>query len=227
MGERRACAGAGLWQSQLKTTPDNAVLLETVRRLTQADARPPACRGRLARARRGARASSSRAARACRPHRRRRCAAATDEPFAIDGRLSARRGNDAVAVAFAWTHAPPRDEFVVTTPLGGSGRRAVGRRIDASRRGAHRRRARRGRERLGDADRARRRLPAPRRRLGVLGAGRRRVRTRRTRRKSDAAGRTGRAAPGRLRDRLRLCRRCGAPPVAAPRSRATISSCAS
>ena len=47
-------------------------------------------------------------------------AAGTDEPFAIEGRLSARRGNDAVAVAFAWTHTPPRDEFVVTTPLGGA-----------------------------------------------------------------------------------------------------------
>jgi len=41
-----------------------------------------------------------------------------DEPFGIDGRLSARRGNDAVSVAFAWNHAPPKDEFVVTTPLG-------------------------------------------------------------------------------------------------------------
>ena len=41
-----------------------------------------------------------------------------DEPFAIDGRLSARRGNDAISLAFAWTHASPRDEFVVTTPLG-------------------------------------------------------------------------------------------------------------
>jgi outer membrane lipoprotein LolB len=45
---------------------------------------------------------------------------AVDGPFAIDGRLSARRGNDAVAVSFAWIHAPPRDEFVVTTPLGGA-----------------------------------------------------------------------------------------------------------
>jgi len=43
-----------------------------------------------------------------------------DEPFAIDGRLSARRGNDAIAVAFAWTHASPRDEIVITTPLGGA-----------------------------------------------------------------------------------------------------------
>ena len=46
--------------------------------------------------------------------------AATDEPFAIEGRLSARRGNDAATVAFAWTHTPPRDELVVTTPLGGA-----------------------------------------------------------------------------------------------------------
>jgi outer membrane lipoprotein LolB len=41
-----------------------------------------------------------------------------DEPFAIDGRLSVRRGSDAVALSFAWTHAAPRDDFVVTTPLG-------------------------------------------------------------------------------------------------------------
>jgi len=43
-----------------------------------------------------------------------------DQPFAIDGRLSARRGSDAVAVSFVWDHAPPKDEFVVTTPLGGA-----------------------------------------------------------------------------------------------------------
>ena len=41
-----------------------------------------------------------------------------DAPFVIDGRLSVRRGNDAISVAFAWTHAAPRDEFVLTTPLG-------------------------------------------------------------------------------------------------------------
>jgi outer membrane lipoprotein LolB len=45
---------------------------------------------------------------------------AGDAPFAVDGRLSARRGPDAVAIAFAWTHAPPRDDFVVSTPLGQS-----------------------------------------------------------------------------------------------------------
>jgi len=43
-----------------------------------------------------------------------------DEPFAIDGRLSARHGNDAISISFAWTHAAPRDELVVTTPLGGA-----------------------------------------------------------------------------------------------------------
>ena len=47
-------------------------------------------------------------------------ATAVDGPFTMDGRLSARRGNDAVAVSFAWMHTPPRDEFVVTTPLGGA-----------------------------------------------------------------------------------------------------------
>ena len=36
----------------------------------------------------------------------------------MEGRLSARRGNDAVSVSFVWNHAPPKDEFVVTTPLG-------------------------------------------------------------------------------------------------------------
>jgi outer membrane lipoprotein LolB len=41
-----------------------------------------------------------------------------DEPFAIEGRLSARRGNDAVSVSFVWNHAPPKDEFVVSNPLG-------------------------------------------------------------------------------------------------------------
>ena len=42
----------------------------------------------------------------------------SDQPFAIDGRLSARRGSYAVTVSFAWTHTSPRDALVVTTPLG-------------------------------------------------------------------------------------------------------------
>lgn len=42
----------------------------------------------------------------------------TDEPFGMEGRLSARRGNDAVSVSFVWNHAPPKDDFVVSTPLG-------------------------------------------------------------------------------------------------------------
>lgn len=45
---------------------------------------------------------------------------AADAPFGIDGRLSARRGNEAISVSFAWMHAAPRDEFVITTPFGGS-----------------------------------------------------------------------------------------------------------
>ena len=43
---------------------------------------------------------------------------ARDEPFAIDGRLSARRGSEGISIVFAWMHATPRDEFVVSTPLG-------------------------------------------------------------------------------------------------------------
>lgn len=41
-----------------------------------------------------------------------------DAPFSAQGRMSARHGNDAVAVHFDWTHRPPRDDLVVTTPLG-------------------------------------------------------------------------------------------------------------
>lgn len=41
-----------------------------------------------------------------------------DTPFTAVGRLSARRGQDAVAVSFAWAHRPPRDELSVTSPLG-------------------------------------------------------------------------------------------------------------
>jgi outer membrane lipoprotein LolB len=41
-----------------------------------------------------------------------------DAPFATQGRMSARHRNDAVAVHFEWTHRPPRDDLVVTTPLG-------------------------------------------------------------------------------------------------------------
>jgi outer membrane lipoprotein LolB len=41
-----------------------------------------------------------------------------DAPFAIEGRLSARRGSDAVAASFTWRHAPPLDDIVLTTPLG-------------------------------------------------------------------------------------------------------------
>lgn len=45
-------------------------------------------------------------------------AIAIDEPFAVDGRLSARQGNQAIVAHFTWTHSGPRDEFVVATPLG-------------------------------------------------------------------------------------------------------------
>lgn len=38
--------------------------------------------------------------------------------FAVEGRLSARRGADAVAVGFAWRHDPPRDALTIANPLG-------------------------------------------------------------------------------------------------------------
>ena len=38
--------------------------------------------------------------------------------FEADGRLSARRGSDAVAVHFAWRHTQAADDFDVATPLG-------------------------------------------------------------------------------------------------------------
>lgn len=41
-----------------------------------------------------------------------------DAPFAAEGRLSARRTSDAIAVQFRWEHQPPRDELVITSPLG-------------------------------------------------------------------------------------------------------------
>ena len=41
-----------------------------------------------------------------------------DTPFNIEGRLSARHGSDALAANFQWTHAPPIDALVVTTPMG-------------------------------------------------------------------------------------------------------------
>lgn len=41
-----------------------------------------------------------------------------DTPFAIDGRLSARRGADAIAIGFAWTHSSPTDALVLVSPLG-------------------------------------------------------------------------------------------------------------
>ena len=41
-----------------------------------------------------------------------------ERAFEIDGRLSARRGDDAITLAFVWKHSAIRDEFVVTTPLG-------------------------------------------------------------------------------------------------------------
>jgi outer membrane lipoprotein LolB len=43
---------------------------------------------------------------------------AADEPFVVDGRLSARRGAEAITANFTWRHDAPRDELTITTPLG-------------------------------------------------------------------------------------------------------------
>lgn len=44
--------------------------------------------------------------------------AAAEAAFAVDGRLSARRGGDGVAVGFSWRHDPPRDTLTIANPLG-------------------------------------------------------------------------------------------------------------
>jgi outer membrane lipoprotein LolB len=38
--------------------------------------------------------------------------------FDVEGRLSARRGSEGVAVGFTWRHDPPRDRLTIATPLG-------------------------------------------------------------------------------------------------------------
>jgi outer membrane lipoprotein LolB len=43
---------------------------------------------------------------------------ALDGPFEIDGRLSVRRGREALTANFSWRHAPPRDDLILSTPLG-------------------------------------------------------------------------------------------------------------
>ena len=45
-------------------------------------------------------------------------ASVADLPFAVDGRLSARHGEDGVAGAFTWSHQPGRDSIDLSTPLG-------------------------------------------------------------------------------------------------------------
>ena len=41
-----------------------------------------------------------------------------DEPFALDGRLSARRGADGAAANFAWSHEDARDRIDFSSPFG-------------------------------------------------------------------------------------------------------------
>jgi outer membrane lipoprotein LolB len=44
--------------------------------------------------------------------------ASADLPFAIDGRLSAKRGSDGASANFAWNHEPGRDRFDLASPFG-------------------------------------------------------------------------------------------------------------
>jgi outer membrane lipoprotein LolB len=44
--------------------------------------------------------------------------AVADEPFSVEGRLSARHGDNAVAGSFFWVHAVDRDTITLDTPLG-------------------------------------------------------------------------------------------------------------
>lgn len=44
--------------------------------------------------------------------------ASADRPFAIDGRLSAKRGSDGASASFAWNHEPGRDRIDLASPFG-------------------------------------------------------------------------------------------------------------
>lgn len=44
--------------------------------------------------------------------------AAADAPFAVGGRISARRGDAGVAGTFSWRHEPGHDAIELSTPLG-------------------------------------------------------------------------------------------------------------
>lgn len=44
--------------------------------------------------------------------------AAADAPFAIGGRISARRSDNGIAGSFKWTHDVVRDDIELSTPLG-------------------------------------------------------------------------------------------------------------
>jgi outer membrane lipoprotein LolB len=44
--------------------------------------------------------------------------ASADLPFAIDGRLSAKRGSDGASANFAWNHQPGRDRVDLASPFG-------------------------------------------------------------------------------------------------------------
>jgi outer membrane lipoprotein LolB len=52
------------------------------------------------------------------PRQAETAAPAVDQPFAIDGRLSARRGSEGAAANFAWNHENGRDRIDFASPFG-------------------------------------------------------------------------------------------------------------
>ena len=131
--------------------------------------------------------------------------ARAEPAFSAHGRMSARRGSDAVAVHFAWRHAPANDDFDVATPLGQivarMRRDAAGVRVERPNEAA--RRLIRDWERA-HANGARR--AASGRRTRVVDPGRAGF-ARRERHRARCRGASASAAPAGLGDRVRVCRR--------------------
>jgi len=51
---------------------------------------------------------------------------ATDEPFEVVARMSARHASEGIAVNVRWQHEGPRDELFLSTPMGGALARLTG-----------------------------------------------------------------------------------------------------
>ena len=148
-----------VWQSQLKQTPDNALLLETVRRfapvapsVVDAIARRPRSPRRKCRLR--ARPGGMRRVGPRTPACRVVAFAAARPSFEAAGGFRCAMARDALTANFRWRHDGNRDEVDLASPLGQTIARLSGAR--RRRRAAHRRRTRGDRGRLGGVERAHR-----------------------------------------------------------------------